>query len=868
MADLRTKYVGLTLKSPIVVASAGITETIERMRKCQENGAGAVVMKSYFEEEISRVSPTPRFKVIKHDMGRSKTFTLFSYEQASEWDISRYAQEVTRAKSELDIKIIPSINCITEEGWVESAKILEAAGADAIELNTSCPHGSITFRGKAVEETIFRTVGLIREAVSLPIIAKISPMVTSPVGLAKGLEEIGVQAVTIFNRMTGLEVDIEEEAPVMHGGYAGHGGPWAIQYPLRWISEIRPQIRIDIAGSGGVSTWKDVVKYILIGATVVQTCTAVVMNGYEVIGELLRGLEEYMDQKGYETLDDFRGKAVKRILGTQQIDRRHRFKADISYDDHLAPCMSACPVHVPAEAYVRLIAQRKFAEAAKVIRSKNPFQSICGYVCYHPCEDECTRGLIDQPIAIRALKRFALEWADKNGHSSLSNDAPASPSSGRRIAVVGAGPAGLIAAHDLANMGHEVTVFEAMPAAGGMLRTGIPKYRLPREVLDREIAYIESTGVKIELGKSLGKDFTLADLRKRGFEAVLVAIGAQKSTRLAIPGGDSEDIIPALDILRKINMGESVRVGKRVAVIGGGNSAIDAARCLIRLGAREVYLVYRRSRDEMPASGWEISEAEEEGVKILYLATPVNVILNNGKVTGLKCLTGYLDIPKGSDRRAPIPIQEAEYTLPVDMIVTAISQQPDSDTLSGDGLKLTERGVIFVHQGTGATNIDGVFAAGDATHDEGNSVIRAIAEGKKAAIYIDRYLKGESLAPIPEPTAVSKKSVLIRSIEEPESPRIELHTIDPISRKSSFDTVELNMTEEEAAHEASRCLACGCGVGCGKCYQVCIYSGVDLIGDRYVISNENCDGCGLCVEICPNEAISMISTDKGFIFKG
>ncbi len=864
MADLTTQYVGLTLKSPIVIASAGITETVERMEKCQENGAGAVVMKSYFEEEISRISPTPRFKVLRHDMGKDKTFTLFSYEQASSWDIHRYAQEVSAAKSKLYMKIIPSINCITDEGWVESAKILEAAGADALELNTSCPHGSITFRGQAVEETIFNTVRLVREAVSLPVVAKISPMITSPMGLAKGLEEVGIQGVTIFNRMTGLEIDIEEEAPVMHGGYAGHGGPWAVQYPLRWISEIRPQLKIDIAGSGGVSSWQDVVKHLLVGANVVQTCTAVIMNGYEVIGELLAGLEEYMDRKGYETIDDFRGKVNTRIIGTHDIDRERKFRANISYDDHLAPCMSACPAHVPAEAYVRLIAQGKFAEAGEVIRSMNPFQSVCGHVCYHPCEDECTRGLLDEPIAIRALKRFALEQSEDSVRDTIRGSAGASPSqdvpadSGHKVAIIGAGPAGLTAAHNLAKNGHSVTVFEAMTEAGGMLRMGIPEYRLPREVLDSEVAYIESTGVKIETNCALGKDFTIADLKEKGFEAVMVAIGAQKSAKLAIPGGDSEGVTSALDFLRKINMGDYVQIGKRVAVVGGGNSAIDAARCAVRYGAEEVYLVYRRSRNEMPASELEIDEAEVEGVRILYVATPTKMLFQDGKIAGLKCVTGYLDLPEGSSRRAPIPVEETEYTLSVDMVITAISQFPDTDAMSGDGLKLTDQGLIVVDDQTGATNLDGVFAAGDAIHAGGNSVIQAIADGKKSAIYIDHYLKGESLDPIPEPTAVDKKAVLIRSIEESERPRVELPTIGLDRRKSTFHTVEKTLTEDEAVSEASRCLACGCGVGCGKCHLVCIYSGVDMEGDRYVINTENCDGCGLCVDICPNEAISMV----------
>ena len=726
MADLTTEYAGLTLKSPIVVASAAITETVERMRKCQENGAGAVVMKSYFEGEISRKSPTPRFKIIRHNMGGHKTFSLFSYEQASGWDIHRYAQEVSAAKSKLHIKIIPSIDCITDEAWVECAKILEAAGADALELNTSCPHGSITFRGKAVEETILKVVRLVRKSVSLPIIVKISPMVTSPIALVKGFEEIGAQGTTIFNRMTGLDIEIEEGIPIMHGGYAGHGGPWAIQYPLRWISEIRPQVKIDIAGSGGVSTWEDVVKYILAGANVVQTCTAVIMGGYVVIGELLRGLEGFMDRKGYASVDDFRGKASTRVLGTHEIDRRRRFRASISHDDHIAPCMSACPAHVPAQAYTRLIAQRRFAEAAAVIRSVNPFQSICGYVCYHLCEDECTRGLVDRPIAIRALKRFALEWAEKEGQSPLGNDVPTMQASGHKVAIVGAGPAGLTAAHDLVRMGHEVTVFEAASVGGGMLRNGIPERKLPREVLDREIAYIESVGVRIKLGSALGGDFTLSDLRERGFEAILVAIGGKKSRRLA---------------------------------------------------------------------------AEDEDL---------------GKVIS---------------------------------------------TLVGEGLKVTGQGIIVVDEGTGATNADGIFAAGDAIHSAGRSLIRAIADGKRAATRIHRYMQGESLDPIPEPTAVDKSAALIRSLQEQGSPLIEFSTTDLSKRKSISDSMERTLTEEEAVREASRCLACGCGVGCDRCYQVCIYSAVKLVGDRYVISAEDCDGCGLCVEICPKEALSMVPVE-------
>ncbi len=698
MADLTTKFAKMTLKSPIIIASAGITETVERMEKCQQYGASAVVMKSYFEEEISRRSPTPRFKIIKHDLGRNKTWTLFSYEQASEWDIYRYAQEVTKAKSKLDIKIIPSINCTTDQGWIESAKILESAGADAIELNTSCPHGSITFRGKAVEETIFNSVRLVRNAVSIPIIAKISPMLTSPIGVVKELENIGVDAVTIFNRMTALEIDIEEEKPIMHGGYAGHGGPWAIQYPLRWISEIRPKSNVDISGSGGVCDWRDVVKYILAGANTVQVCTAVIINGYEIIADLHKGLSEYMDRKGYKVIDDFRGKIATRVLGTYDINRRKKAIAHINYEDHVAPCMSACPANVPAEAYVRLIAQGKFTEAVSAIRSKNPFQSICGYVCHHRCEAECTRKLIDQPIAIRALKRFALEWADRNGIEIMGNGLPISDPTGFKVAIIGSGPAGLTAGHDLVKLGHFVTIFEASDVAGGAIRS-ISDVKFPISMLEREIAYIQSLGVKFEFATALGRDFNLDDLKKSGFDAVLLCLG------------------------------------------------------------------------------------------------------RNFKV---------------------------------------------------EGININEQGTIAVDERSLMTSVDGVFSAGDATHRSNRTIINAVADGKKSALCIDRYLRNLPFEDMPKLVPVNKRSVLIRTIEEPESPRVDI---------KKTDGVEQTLSEEEAIKEAQRCLACGCGIGCDRCYKVCIYSGVDLIGERYYINKNNCDGCGLCVEICPNEAITMVSIE-------
>lgn len=329
MPDIGVSYCGIRLRSPIIVGSANITGTAENIRLCEENGAGAVVMKSLFEKEVCRTAPTPRFHLIRRRVDGERSFTLYSYEQASVWGPERYAAEVEAAKRAVSIPVIASINCYTPEGWANYARLMENAGADILEVNVSCPHSSVAFSGVEVEKTMFDVAEIVRASVKIPIVIKVTPQLTSPLNVVHELEKRGCNGVTLFNRFTGLEIDIEKEAPVMHGTYAGHGGPWAMHLVLRWISAIRPHVGLDISASGGVSGPEDVVKCLLVGADTVQTCTAVIMEGYGIIRKLNDGLLEFMKLKGYSSIDEFRGKVNDRILATEEVERTHLYRAEI-----------------------------------------------------------------------------------------------------------------------------------------------------------------------------------------------------------------------------------------------------------------------------------------------------------------------------------------------------------------------------------------------------------------------------------------------------------------------------------------------------------------------------------------------------------
>jgi NADH-quinone oxidoreductase subunit F len=463
-----------------------------------------------------------------------------------------------------------------------------------------------------------------------------------------------------------------------------------------------------------------------------------------------------------------------------------------------APCSHTCPANVDVPRYIRCIAEGKYYEAVMVIRESIPFPSVCGHVCFHPCESKCRRALVDVPIAIKELKRFATDHAS----NIIPHIQKLTKPTGRRVAIVGAGPAGLTAAYYLAKLcGHSVTVFEALSKTGGMMRVGIPRYRLPEDILDTEIDAIERVGVNIETNTRIN---SINALREQGYEALYIAIGAHAEMKLGISGEDSPGVIDGVTFLRKISIGRKLVPGERTIVVGGGNTAIDASRSAIRLGAKEVTILYRRNREEMPASEEEIEEALSEGVKIEFLVSPVEIVNRDGHLR-LKCLRMKLGQSDESGRRRPEPVERSEFGLDCDTVITAIGQKPDKP--ADFGIESTRWGLLPTNPDTLETNIKGVFGGGDVVSGPA-SVVEAIAAGKYAAISIDKYLGGKGIIEEKLASPENKAELSQPEEEEGEHYRPEVKKLNLCDRLKSFDQVELGLKEEQALQEASRCLQC------------------------------------------------------------
>ncbi|MGC8839340.1 MAG: FAD-dependent oxidoreductase, partial [Anaerolineae bacterium] len=508
-----------------------------------------------------------------------------------------------------------------------------------------------------------------------------------------------------------------------------------------------------------------------------------------------------------------------------------------------SPCTDACPVGISAQGYVALIAQGRFREAGDLIRERTPFPGALGRVCHHPCETACRRSQADAAVAIRALKRFVDDWVW--AHDPPPQTPTAAPT-GPKVAVVGSGPAGLTAAAYLAERNHRVTVFEALPVAGGMMAVGIPAYRLPREVLRREVAAVERLGVDIRLNTRIGPGGTLSleDLAAQGYGAVLLSVGASRPARLGVPGEDLEGVVQGLEFLRATALAQELPGsewerkldallppspnGARAVVVGGGNVAMDAARTLRRLGVGEVTVLYRRSREEMPAAPEEVEGAEEEGVAFQFLAAPVRCLGEGGRVVAVECIRMALGAPDASGRRRPVPIPGSEFRMPADLVVAAIGQQPDLGLLEGTtGVRVDPGGRVAVDPASLQTGVPAVFAAGDAV-DQPMTVAHAIGSGRRAAEAIEAFLQGRLeawQAARPRPVPVVERP--LRPDERAPRPRHPAPVVPSAERLADFREVEGALDLSAAQEEAARCLACGPCAECMACVRVCKPHAID-----------------------------------------
>ena len=496
-----------------------------------------------------------------------------------------------------------------------------------------------------------------------------------------------------------------------------------------------------------------------------------------------------------------------RHFGNEYIEhiRDRHCRAGVCPDLVYAPCSSACPANVDIPGYVSLVGEKRYAEALQLHRERNPFPAICSRVCFHTCEDKCRRSTLDEPVSIRAIKRFMVDQEVTIQMPEVREN----PINARRtIAIVGAGPAGLSCAYFLARLGYQPTIYESEPRPGGMLVQAIPAYRLPREIVAREVRMIENMGVEIRTEMRLGKDFTLKSLRAEGCEAVFLAVGAPSGIGLGIAGENAEGIVDALGFLRMYNLRGSAKVGKNVVVIGGGNSAIDAARTAIRLGAENVTVVYRRSREVMPAYKEEIDEAIHEGVRLQLLTAPVEVVVESGQVTGIRCRPMRLGEFDRSGRRRPEEGGEA-FVLPADQVLVAIGQALDAQGFCDEVRLETRRdGYLVADPVTGQTNHRWIFAGGDAITGP-SSVVEAVAAGERGAVAIDRFLTGSEHAFWRETKEVD--TFFDPEAEPVDYPRAQLPLIPVERRRNNFDEVEQPWREGVALHQAQRCLRCDYG---------------------------------------------------------
>ena len=806
------------MQSPFILTSGPLSYAAEGMIRAYQAGCGAVVTKTI--RLGAAINPVNHIAVLDNN-------SLINCEKWADSDrLVWYEREIPMTKKAGAVVIGSVGHTIMEAKAI--VKDVEKAGADIIEL--------VSY----TEDTLIPMLDFTKNCVNIPVICKLSANWPDAVKSASRCLEHGADGICAIDSIgPTLKIDINKARPQLMGnnGYGWLSGAAIKPISMRINSEIarnHPKLR-NLYGSGGCMSAEDAIEFLMVGCGNVGVCSIGIIKDIDYIERMCYELSKKLERLGYHSIYDVVGAALPNFPTKEVIS-----KLNFDYKPYVAPCQQNCPAGVNVPQYIESIRKGHYLDAYNIISNANPFPAVCGRVCDHPCEAECRRGEIDDPIQIRALKRMA---ADKT-YEACGDNLPLpkiESQNGKKVAVVGAGPAGLSAAYYLSKKGYAVEVLESLPVAGGMLSVGIPDYRLPKDILQKEIKRIERMGVNIRTGVTVGTDVTLSDLRLQGFDSILIAVGAHGGSVLNISG--SNLAISGIKFLKDVNlhMASSLQ-GKKVVIVGGGNVAIDSARSALRIGSKDVTVVYRRTKVEMPAYTEEINEAKKEGVKFIFLASPGKIEL--GKF--------YYEIMKlgekdASGRRKPLSTEEPLVGIDADMVIITTAQKVDAD---------------FIPQINKSNNFkyktveNDVFVAGDCFTGPA-SVIKAIATGRDAASEIDKTLGGTGKVMSDEKV----RSLCLSKIENDYTPRKLSKFIDFKNRIPGFKEVELGLKEDDSQVEAARCLKCGC-INCGKCVAVCPYDARKLEFPIMTVDKDACRNCGSCVSVCPTGALTSIVAEQ------
>ncbi len=838
---------GVTFKNPFFVASGPTTKSVKQLVKIEETGWAAASIKLSIDP-APYINRKPRYSLFK-----DRDALAFTAEKRLTFEEG--LKLIRDAKPKLhDLKLMANITYAGDngvDGWVNMAKKFEEAGADIIELNMCCPNMSynmeMTSGGKETgkkqtgasmgqqAEVAAEIAKAVKEAISIPLFVKLTPEGGQIAKVAKALYEVGADAVGgTGNRLGMPPIDIDNPGDAFYHlqkeiSMGCHCGKWLKPLAQRDTYEIRKVCGMDapIMAAGGITDWRDAVEMILCGGTLLGVCAETLISGYDICRPMIEGLDKYMQQHGYSDLSQMRGLVVPEVRTANDVTIFAGY-AKVKEPNLSAPCKSACPHHVPTQAYIQKIAKGEYKEAFDLITGKNPLQNICSFVCNHPCEDACIRGGYDSPVKIRMLKRFVLEYGKAQGWTPAWAKADFN---GHKVAVIGAGPAGLSCASELRKAGYEVTVFEKENSAGGLVKFAIPDYVMKKDILDEEINFLSQNGVKFEFGKELGKDITIDDIKAMGYEAVFAAIGTGKKVPSAIDG--AENAIDALEFLKAVSLGEKQSLEGNVVVIGKGFKAMDAARSAVRLGAVQTTLVWTGKYPKGSYDAEALSLAKEEGISFI----------DNSSVESI------------AKDKVIIDLNGTKITIPSDKVILANEYEADCTVLGGAE---TKNG--FVKITNAKTSIEGLYCGGDAVRSA--NVITAISAGKNAAAVIDSDIRGDeaTLTGVPSTKTVNPEIVRERTGYLKKDNNLVNLNESSETRKLSFEMYERVMTEEEAQKEASRCLNCGCGEGCQLCKTICTDFAPEISDtDTMHIRKEECVACGMCFNRCPNGNIEMVN---------